>query len=365
MSTIKSVQLPNGDTYNLSGAPVSGASAPLIKNIQLPNGDTYNIGTDLITPLTVTENGTYTPEEPYNGFSSVTVNVSGGVKPELVMDNLRLPYGEISGTNLTIDPSKVTMSGTDLNIGDATIIYDEDLIPSNIKKDVDIFGVVGTYEGSGVLPTGNINITDMSEYDVTEYATAQVVDADLIASNIKEGVNILGITGTVHEGITPSGNLEITDLNSHDVTNYETAQIVDSNITADNIKEGINILGVTGTLASGAQIQYSNVFKKVSNTTSYTDCGCTITVEKSGTYKCSWVHYAYASSSSYYLTRLYVNGSAVGTTHSAPAYNGSSGWSVSETNISLNAGDTVSVYARSRSGSSYYTVAGNLIIEKI
>lgn len=34
-------------------------------------------------------------------------------------------------------------------IESATIIKDENLIPENIKKDVNIFGVVGTYEGSG------------------------------------------------------------------------------------------------------------------------------------------------------------------------------------------------------------------------
>lgn len=52
----------------------------------------------------------------------------------------------------------------------------------------------------GITPTGNINITDTSVTDVTNYATAQVVDADLIASNIKKDVDILGITGTYEGG---------------------------------------------------------------------------------------------------------------------------------------------------------------------
>ena len=56
----------------------------------------------------------------------------------------------------------------------------------------------------GVEPTGNINITSTSQVDVTNYATAQVVDSDLVAGNIKKDVNILGITGT-YEG--SSGNL--------------------------------------------------------------------------------------------------------------------------------------------------------------
>lgn len=54
--------------------------------------------------------------------------------------------------------------------------------------------------GGGITPTGNINITDTNVTDVTNYATAQVVDADLIASNIKKDVNILGVVGTFEGG---------------------------------------------------------------------------------------------------------------------------------------------------------------------
>ena len=52
---------------------------------------------------------------------------------------------------------------------------------------------------TGTTPTGNINITNMQQTDVSAYATAQVVDADLVAGNIKKNVNILGVTGT-YEG---------------------------------------------------------------------------------------------------------------------------------------------------------------------
>ena len=45
-------------------------------------------------------------------------------------------------------------------------------------------------------PTGNINITDTSVVNVKDYATAQVVDANLIAGNIKKDVTILGVTGS-------------------------------------------------------------------------------------------------------------------------------------------------------------------------
>lgn len=56
---------------------------------------------------------------------------------------------------------------------------------------------------TGVTPTGNINITNTQQTDVTNYATAQVVDANLIASNIADGVTVLGITGTHSGGSQP------------------------------------------------------------------------------------------------------------------------------------------------------------------
>ena len=54
-------------------------------------------------------------------------------------------------------------------------------------------------------------------------------------------------------GITPTGKKEITDTNETDVTAFAFAQVVDSNLKAENIKEGVSILGILGSLASGSQ----------------------------------------------------------------------------------------------------------------
>lgn len=123
----------------------------------------------------------------------------------------------------------------------------------------------------------------------------------------------------------------------------------------------------TGTYTGGGSaIQYSPVMAQVKNKTSYTTTNSKITVAQSGTYKCSWVNYAYAAgSSSTYATQLYKNSSAVGSVHNAPAYSGTSNFVATENSISLNAGDTIEVRARTRSGSNYYTTAGMLVIEKI
>lgn len=64
-----------------------------------------------------------------------------------------------------------------------------------VLKDNNGTKVTGNYDNY-VLPTGNIEITDTEETDVSKYATAQIVDVNLKAGNIKNGVIILGITGT-------------------------------------------------------------------------------------------------------------------------------------------------------------------------
>lgn len=57
---------------------------------------------------------------------------------------------------------------------------------------------IGTIQ-TGITPSGKLNITDTTVKNVTQYAQAQIVDANLVAANIAKGVTVLGITGT-HEG---------------------------------------------------------------------------------------------------------------------------------------------------------------------
>lgn len=63
-----------------------------------------------------------------------------------------------------------------------------------VLKDNNGVKTTGDYNGY-VLPTGTKEITTTAETDVSEYAKAQIVDANLKAENIKNGVIILGITG--------------------------------------------------------------------------------------------------------------------------------------------------------------------------
>ena len=76
-----------------------------------------------------------------------------------------------------------------------------------------------------ISPTGTKSITENgTDIDVAEYAKANVSVPN-----------------------PSTGKVEITGTAEVDVTNYASAQVVDANLTAENIKKDVTILGVIGT----------------------------------------------------------------------------------------------------------------------
>ena len=96
----------------------------------------------------------------------------------------------------------------------------------------------------------------------TVRAVTSEIDVNITSNNIKEGVSILGVAGTLKEEkpeetfnvqpttadqtITPTEGSVFSRGTVHAVTSA-----IDSNIQPENIKEGVSILGVAGTLSGG------------------------------------------------------------------------------------------------------------------
>ena len=91
---------------------------------------------------------------------------------------------------------------------------------------------------------------------VTVNAVTSAIDANIAAGNIKSGVTILGVSGSVVElsgetaNVTPTTTEQvITPTTGNGLTSVTVAGVtsaIDANIIAENIKQGVTILGVTG-----------------------------------------------------------------------------------------------------------------------
>lgn len=97
--------------------------------------------------------------------------------------------------------------------------------------------------------------TGLSQVKVN--AVTSAIDANIAAGNIKSGVTILGVEGSVVElsgetaNVTPTTAEQIiTPTTGNGLTSVTVAAVtsaIDANIIAENIKAGVTILGVEGT----------------------------------------------------------------------------------------------------------------------
>lgn len=150
-----------------------------------------------------------------------------------------------SNTTVTVEPgyyaSKVVKNATDAN-----------LIAGNIKKDVAIFGVTGTYEGTPitnqnktVTPTeSEQSVTADSGYTGLGTVTVEAIDSEYIGSDITQrdstDLSAIGATVTVPAGYYDAQATKT--VNSGNVTGFSSISAVSATVST-----GTNTLTLTKT----------------------------------------------------------------------------------------------------------------------
>lgn len=202
----------------------------------------------------VDSNGVYSAaDDDADGYSKFTVNV------------------QYTGQEKTLNPSKTTQiivpdSGyngiTKITLNPVTSSIDENIISSNIKQGVSILGVTGTLETKAdpvlqsktITPTKlNQTVTPDTGYDalssVIVNGVTSDIDSNITAGNIKEGVSILGVTGTLkpvaapnlqNKSATPlTTNQTIEPDEGYDGLSYVSISKVDSSIDSNIVAGNI------------------------------------------------------------------------------------------------------------------------------
>lgn len=272
----------------------NATSSDVLKDKTFYNTDANTIQTGTIETLnatTVTSNGTIQTNGKYvNG--DIVVNV-----PAPTLDGNATAAQVLSGKTFYSN-STTKQTGTMYNVGqDIGTIYNTehpryniaegyhngtgyvqinpsqivDCVAENILQGKTILQVQGTLV-KGITPSGKKTITSTAETDVTNFATAQVVDSNLVASNIKKNVSILGVTGTLEEGITPTGTLDITTNGTKDVTNYASVNVNVPlpTLNAPTISLSDSTLTITNPATNGSFVSGYDVYKNGTFLTSIT-----------------------------------------------------------------------------------------------
>lgn len=124
------------------------------------------------------------------------------------------------------------------------------------------------FQGNGgIVPTGKKTLNDLQETDVTSYATAQVNPTNIAAQNIKKDVHILGVTGTYEPNLQQKtveyfprydDNQDIEPDAGYDGLTKVIIQ-KPATLVAENIKNGTLIGNIMGTYGYDATATVSDI----------------------------------------------------------------------------------------------------------
>ena len=196
-------------------------------------------------------NGVWTvsPQIGYDGLSHVKVTVD--VPSEVISQVKSVTPGR---GQITVTPDAGYNS-----LSEVYVYGDDDLIANNIRAGITIFGVTGTYndfktQSKSVVPASySQRIYPDSNFDALSSVYVSG-DGDLVPSNIREGVEIFGVKGAYSTGLnfqtkTVTPNRYGFSVIADDGFNALARVVVngDSNLIPENIARGVTIFGVSGT----------------------------------------------------------------------------------------------------------------------
>lgn len=194
-----------------------------------------------VTPSENTQ--TVNPDSSYDALSSVTVGA---------ISNTYIGSGVTKKSAATYTPgtSDQSIASGQYLSGAQTIKGDSNLIASNIKKGVTIFNVTGSYNEATGGPTLQSKAVSPSEstqtvspdngYDGLSKVTVNAISSTYIGSDVTKKSAATYIPKTTDQSIASGQYLSGTQTIKGD-----------ANLVAGNIKSGVNIFGVTGTYAGG------------------------------------------------------------------------------------------------------------------
>lgn len=188
------------------------------------NGNVIQYSTDGSTWKNAGAIGTANPAQVLSGY---TFSSASGVNQSGTMTNRGAWNGTITLTSSTSGTVTIP-SGFHSGSGKVTAtVSDADLIASNIRSGKNILGVTGTL----IEATGNANTSDV----LSGKTFSKAGSAGLTGTMPNQGAKI----------ITPSTVNQAIPAGYHNGSGYVKG---DSNLIASNIKKGVTIFGVTGTL---------------------------------------------------------------------------------------------------------------------
>lgn len=175
----------------------------------------------------------FNPDSGYDGFKRFGFRI-----------NYQEPTIDPSTNSQTIDPSTGYACFKNVTINPVTSSIDSNITADNIKKGVEILGVTGTYDNSSnLLSKLDISVTYPSD---DKFSTVKFGNYDGVAAINYKTVRQDKIVDSSINSQVVTADSGYVGLKSVTVNAVDSA--IDSNIQAANIKKGVSILGVEGTI---------------------------------------------------------------------------------------------------------------------